>query len=150
MIFLLDVNVLIAMFDERHVFHASAQSWFAAVKDRRWATCPITQNGVLRIMGNPSYPNSVDAPAMIVPAFRNNLAHIGHEFWPDDVSLLDTGIIDSVQLVHSRHITDVYLLALAVKNGGRFATFDRRISTAAVRGGAVALHIIPVIAPIAQ
>jgi predicted nucleic acid-binding protein len=55
---LLDVNVLIALLDRRHVHHDPAHGWFAAAQANGWATCPLTQNAVLRILGQPRYPNS--------------------------------------------------------------------------------------------
>jgi predicted nucleic acid-binding protein len=39
-------------------------------------------------------------------------------------------------------VTDSYLLALAVAHDGALATFDRRLSTKAVKGGKGALHLI--------
>ena len=60
---------------------------------------------------------------------------------PDDISLRDTALIDPAAILGPKQITDVYLLALAVKNGGRLVTFDHRISFAAVRG-AEARHLV--------
>jgi uncharacterized protein len=70
------------------------------------------------------------------------LAHDGHEFWPDDATLFDTESVDTSRLLDSKQVTDTYLLALARAHGGRLATFDRRMVTAAVNGGAKALHCI--------
>jgi hypothetical protein len=39
-------------------------------------------------------------------------------------------------------LTDLYLLALAVKRGSKLATFDQRIDPALLTGGAAALHLI--------
>jgi hypothetical protein len=66
----------------------------------------------------------------------------GHEFWPDDVSLLDSRLVDSSRLLDSGQVTDTYLLALAAAHGGQFATFDRRLVSDAVLGGGQALHVI--------
>ena len=62
---LLDVNVLIALFDQDHVSHKAAMTWFAAHATEGWASCPITQNGCVRIMSNPSYPNPLPVQALI-------------------------------------------------------------------------------------
>ena len=57
-----------------------------------------------------------------------------HEFWPDDVSLLDERAIDSTRIHGSRQITDLYLLALAVRHEGTFVTFDSAVARNAVHG----------------
>jgi toxin-antitoxin system PIN domain toxin len=136
-VFLLDINVLIALLDPAHVHHAPAHEWFSTVGASAWATCPLTQNGLLRIMGGPRYPKSPGAPAAVVPSLRSLLALPGHHFWPDDLSPLDDRRIDPMRLLSSGQITDSYLLALACSRGGRLATFDRRIVTAAVLEGAL-------------
>jgi len=53
-----------------------------------------------------------------------------HAFWPADISLLNT--VDRAHVLGPKQVTDLYLLALAVHHGGRFVTFDRRISHHAV------------------
>ena len=60
---LLDVNVLVALFDPSHVHHTAAHDWFADRGEEGWATCPITENGLLRIVGHPKYPNSPGPPS---------------------------------------------------------------------------------------
>ncbi|MEN9866968.1 MAG: hypothetical protein RL748_2558 [Pseudomonadota bacterium] len=140
--YLLDVNVLIALIDPGNVHHNAAHGWFAQVGKLGFATCPLTQNGVLRIVGSPRYPNSPGSPASVVPIISGILALAGHEFWPDDVSLLDETKILLPHLIHSAQVTDSYLLALAVAHGGKLASFDRRMATKAVVGGAQALELI--------
>lgn len=142
MAFLLDVNVLIALIDPAHVQHDPAHEWFSSHGRRSWATCPLTQNGVLRIVGQTRYPNSPGTPAAVWGLMRTLVALPGHAFWPDDASLLDDTKIDATKLLASAQVTDTYLLALAVAHKGRLATFDRRLVTSAVRGGAKALHLI--------
>lgn len=63
MTYLLDVNVLIALLDPAHIQHDTAHAWFAEEGHTAWATCPLTENGVLRIIGHPRYPNSPGSPA---------------------------------------------------------------------------------------
>ncbi len=53
---LLDVNVLIALLDRRHIHHEPTHGWFASAQADGWATCPLSQNAVLRILGQPRYP----------------------------------------------------------------------------------------------
>ena len=140
--FLLDVNVLIALIDPAHVQHDTAHEWFASAGHKSWATCPLTENGVLRIVGHSRYPNSPGTPAAVSQLMKTLRGLPGHVFWPDDISLLDAGQIDASRLLSSAQVTDSYLLALASAHGGRLASFDRRLVTDAVRDGALRLHLI--------
>jgi hypothetical protein len=142
LIFLLDVNVLIALVDPDHVHHDVVHDWFAANGAQGWATCPITENGAVRIISNPSYPNSPGSPALVGEALRALRGHAGHIFWPDDISLLSGRQVDLQRLGTCGQVTDSYLLALAAHRGGRLASLDRRLSTQAVAGGDEALHVL--------
>lgn len=141
-VFLLDVNVLIALIDPAHVQHDAAHEWFAVHGKQAWATCPLTENGVLRIVGHPRYPNSPGTPAEVAQLIKGLRALPGYVFWPDNISLLDTEMIDTERLLSSGQVTDSYLLALACAHKGQLATFDRRLVTDAVYGGAQGLHLI--------
>ena len=142
MTFLLDVNVLIALIDPTHVGHDAAHDWFRESGVASWATSPLTENGVLRIVGHPKYPNSAGSPAAVVPFVARLRALPGHVFWKDDLSLIGSDLVNVDQIMTPGQVTDAYLLALAVGNHGKLATFDRRLSTKAVRRGKAALHII--------
>lgn len=141
--FLLDVNVLLALCDPRHVHHQSAHKWFAAVGKPAWATCPITENGFIRIASQPNYPNSPGGVASVAGLLRKFCSSGGHRFWPDAVSLLDESLFRIDRVLSPNQTTDVCLLGLAVRNGGRLATFDGSIPAAAVVGGERALDLIP-------
>jgi hypothetical protein len=65
--YLLDVNLLIALIDPTHIGHDAAHNWFGSIGSVSWATCPITENGVIRIVGHPKYPNSMGSPAAAAP-----------------------------------------------------------------------------------
>jgi uncharacterized protein len=140
--FLLDVNVLIALIDPGHVAHDDAHGWFEATGSAAWATCPITENGVIRIVGNPRYPNSPGSPAAVAQIVTRLRALSGHSFWYDDVSLVGSNDIDAARILTSAQVTDTYLLALAKAHGGQLASFDRKLSVATVKGGKSALHLI--------
>jgi len=142
MTFLLDVNVLVALIDPAHVQHDAAHDWFAKHGKKAWATCPLTENGVMRIVGNARYPNSPGTPAAVAQLMTGLCALPGHVFWPDDISLLDAKKLDASRILSSAQVTDSYLLALACAHGGKLATFDRRLVTDAVRGGVKGLHLI--------
>src|SRR5580704_3661703 len=120
---LLDVNVLIALLDSDHTSHGVALMWFAKHAREGWASSPITQNGCVRIMSNPSYPNALPVQA-VMKHLAGACAEGVHEFWPDEVSLLDPVAFDSTRIHGPRQLTDIYLLGLAVAHAGRFVTFD--------------------------
>lgn len=142
MTFLLDVNVLIALIDPAHVGHDAAHEWFGREGRSGWATCPITQNGVVRIIGHPRYPNTTGSPAEAAEIVRRLCSLDGHTFWPDDVNLFADDGLDPSEIRTSAQVTDSYLLALAAARGAKLATFDRKLSVRAVRGGRAALYLI--------
>ncbi len=130
---LLDINLLLALHDKLHVHHERARHWLAAEKTSGWASCPLTENGYLRISSQPNYPAKLTVQGAHTRLMAS-IAQSDHAFWPDDVSLLDTTVVEPARLLGPNQITDIYLLALAVKNGGRLVTFDRTVPIAAVRG----------------
>lgn len=130
---LLDVNVLIALLDSDHLHHARAIDWLKDNIAQGWASCPLTQNGCIRIMSQPSYPNAVP-PAAVAARLAEATATPHHAFWPDAVSLLDAGRIAWDAVLGSRQVTDVYLLTLAVQQAGRLVTLDRAVPLNAVPG----------------
>jgi len=130
---LFDVNVLIAIVDEKHEHHWKAHEWWAANRSAGWATCPLTENGMVRIMSQSGYKSPVTA-TFAIDFLVEQIGDTDHAFWPDDISLRDNAWFDAGRILGPNQITDAYLLALAVKNGGRLATFDRSIALAAVRG----------------
>ena len=142
MITLLDVSVLIALGDAGHVHEAAALQFFEhEAVPGGWSTCPITENAFLRILSHPSYPRSLGTPMESRRVLSRLLACPGHHFWPDDLSLSDGRLYP--ELPASKHLTDYFLLGLAVKHGGRFATFDSGIDATLVPGGPATLHLIP-------
>lgn len=140
--YLLDVNVLIALVDPAHVQHDVAHGWFAQVGKHSFATCPITENGLLRIVGHSRYPNSPGSPAAVAPILLALRALPGHRFWADTISMLDPAHLDTARLSSHSQVTDSYLLALAQAHGGRLASMDQRLVVDAVPGGKDALTLI--------
>lgn len=140
---LFDVNVLIALLDQAHPHHDAALSWLKSNIKHGWASCPITQNGCIRIMSQASYPGSRPV-AQIIDRLRSALEHSAHAFWPDDASIIDPRIVDATRVHSARQITDTYLLALAVRHTGRLVTFDSGIALAAVKG-AGAKHLVTLV-----
>lgn len=140
---LLDVNVLIALLDGSHIHHRLATDWLERHIDAGWASSPITQNGCIRIMSQQSYPNSVPV-AQVAERLTEATQHPSHQFWADTVSLLQPDSIVWNKVLSSRHVTDAYLLALAVQQGGRFVTLDRGVPLAAVNG-ALSAHLVVIL-----
>ena len=131
---LLDVNVWVALFDDAHVFSAQANA-FIEQAGTKIATCPLTENGVIRVLNLPGYGRR---GAVGLSAVRERLRQacdeLDHEFWPDDVSLRDDSLVDFARVHGHQQITDVYLLSLAVKHRGCLATFDGAVALSAVVG----------------
>lgn len=131
---LLDVNVLIALFDPDHVHHEIAHDWFADNRTFGWATCALTENGFLRVLSNPARGGEIRRVPDLVSRLRTFCASGHHQFWPDSISLLDESLFDPSLARGHKHLTDVYLLGLAIKRGGRLVTFDRKVPLGAVKG----------------
>jgi hypothetical protein len=131
---LLDVNVLVALFDPDHIHHDLAHDWFAEYRADGWASCPVTQNGLVRVLSNPRYGSPAAGLRVVREAVRRFLSSKDHQFWPDDVSISDDALFDVTGMVGHRQITDVYLLGLAKKRRGHLVTFDRSIPVRAVIG----------------
>ena len=141
MIHLLDANVLIALGDADHPHRVAALRFFGKTATvQGWATCPLTENAFLRILGGRGYLGGLGSPMEVRPLLDALRGAPGHQFWPDDVSLSDRRLFPA--LPASRHLTDLYLLGLAVKHGGRFATFDQNIDASLIPGGRAALFVI--------
>jgi uncharacterized protein len=134
---LLDISLLLALFDPKHVHHGRARMWWQQEKAHGWASCPLTQNGFLRISSQKTYANPVPLPDALALLRRWAVPPV-HEFWPDDLSILDSAIIDHGHVLGPRQLTDIYLLALAVRHGGRLVTLDRGISLKSVKGAEAA------------
>lgn len=140
-IYLVDINVLLPLADPMHIHHEAAHEWFRGVGEEAWATCPITENGFIRIASHPSYPNRPGDVSAVKDILREICDIPGHHFWHDTVSILD--LLPSATLVSNAQITDIYLLGLAAHHGGKLATFDRRIPVNVIPHGTEALELIP-------
>lgn len=131
---LLDVCALLALLDANHVHHVKVSAWFAQNAPLGgWASCPPTQNGKARILGNPGYPNR-QPPRATLHKLAAMYAQPAHQFWPASVSLTDASVFDQSVVLSSEQLTHVYLLGLAVHHGGGLVTTDAGILGAAVKG----------------
>jgi len=141
--YLLDLNSLLALLDPQHVFHEAAHRWVAATPGLRFLTCPLVQNGAMRVASQVRYPNALGTAAEVRALVAAFCADPRHEFCPDDITLLDAEHLVQPEALTPGRVTDLYLLALARKHGAQLATFDRRIPAAAVRDGEQHLALIP-------
>lgn len=130
---LLDINVLLALLDSDHVDHERAREWLSSEIQHGWASCAITQNGFVRIISQPRYPNPV-SPSEALDRLARASSTRYHAFWSCSVSLLDESVVDRSHLHGPRQVTDAYLLALSAAQQGRFVTFDQSVPLSAVRG----------------
>lgn len=129
---LLDINVMIALLDPDHAFHERAHTWWEDNHQDGWASCPLTENGTVRIMSSTGYSREIQfTPGELIARIRQFSTRTDHEFWEDSISLRN-GAIFAEDFIHSsRQLTDLYLLALAVNHKGRLATFDEKIPLSA-------------------
>ena len=129
---LLDVNVWVALLDDAHVHSAAANALLDQPK-LRIATCPLVENAVIRILNLPAYGR---IGPFGLARVRDQMARVcndlDHEFWADDISLRDAARVNFDRVRGHNQITDLYLLALAVRHGGSLATFDQGIALTAV------------------
>ena len=130
---LLDVNLLVALFSPSHVGFREAHEWLVSNRTAGWASCPMTVNGFVRIVTNPNAGLQIRVEEAL-RRLQSFCEASDHQFWATGVSLLDESLFRPAYLAGPKQIADVYLLGLAVRNGGRLATFDRRIPLNAVAG----------------
>lgn len=135
---LLDVNLLIALAWPSHIHHEVAQRWFATHSRSGWATCPLTQLGLVRISSNPAIVADAVTPLEALALLKEIVNLPGHQFWPDQLSLSDRATCADFALGGHRQLTDAYLLALAMNRGGKLATLDRGVLALAKPGSRAA------------
>ena len=134
MVALLDVSVLLPLFDPSHMHHELAHDWFEDQQRQGWATCPITENGFVRLATSVAYSNPLLRPADILARLITFRRTGRHEFWPASLSLTDERVFSAAHIRGHKQLTDVYLLGLAKSNGGALATFDQSIHLGSVKG----------------
>ncbi len=128
------MNVLVALFDPNHIHHDLAHDWFADNRSHGWATCPLTENGFVRVLANPADGGPVARASELLSRLGMFCRAEDHQFWPDAISLRDETRFDPAMVTGHRQLTDIYLLGLACAERGCLATFDRNIPLKAVIG----------------
>jgi predicted nucleic acid-binding protein len=127
MIFLLDVNVLLAMRYADHVHSTRVDRWVSQLAAEHghdsaiFATCPITELGFVRVgSGKAAYAECVDAARDDLEDLKSSM---GMRFIPDDLPARHL----PMWVRKWQQTTDGYLLALAKAHDGCLATLDRFI-----------------------
>jgi toxin-antitoxin system PIN domain toxin len=127
-VWLLDVNVLVARFWETHVFHRKVRAWMTSHEHEGWATCPITQAGLVRTISNPAFSPNAPRPAEAIHWLAESLRQDpNHYFWADDVPVSDACAGSLPRLSGFKQLTDAYLLGLAIHKKACLLTLDRRM-----------------------
>ena len=134
-IWLLDVNVLVARFWEPHIFHHKVRAWMATHEHEGWATCPITEAGLVRTLSNPGFSPQGPRPAEALHWMAESLREDpNHQFWADDLPVAAACEETISQLHGFKQLTDAYLLGLAIHKKGRLLTLDQRMLALAGEG----------------
>ena len=139
---LLDLNILTALLWPAHEHYEAAHRWFGSRGEARWATCAITELGLIRLISNPSFSRDALSPSDALLLLSSNLAHASHEFWVEDLSVTDALEAVPRKLQGHKQVTDAYLLALASHHHGVLATFDRGIESLAAGWGTSSLELV--------
>ena len=140
---LLDLNILTALLWPAHEHHDAAHRWFAGRGSARWATCPLTQLGFVRIISNPAFSPDALSPGEAVALLGQNLTHADHDFWPDNLQMPEAMKPLESRLQGYRQVTDAYLVAVARRHKGVVATFDRGLRTLAGDTADGLVEIVP-------
>lgn len=123
-LYLLDVNVLIALTWRNHIHHALVHRWVERAGSLQWASCALTQLAFVRISSNPKILPDAVSPRAACTMLQRLVAQPGHRYLPEAPALADLSAWPALGLVGHRQVTDGYLLSLAVHHGTRLATLD--------------------------
>jgi uncharacterized protein len=140
--YLPDVNVVLALLDPMHLHHEEAHAWYARRKKPVLLLCEHVVNGVLRVASQEKYPNSLGTVQRVREVLREFCRKVPHQLCDRQAFLLDEAVVLKPMLLTPSTVSDLYLLALAVAHEARLATFDRKISVAAIEGGEAAMELV--------
>lgn len=128
MIYLLDVNALLALGFGHHEFHTRVATWVRAEDSPHLATCSITEMGFVRVLAQTLvYDLSVaQARTLLLRLKRSRAARFTFISDGNDVSHLPGWVKAPKQ------ITDGHLVKLAGANDATLATLDESIPGAFV------------------
>lgn len=123
MIYLLDVNALVALGFQQHEFHDRMALWVRAAQPLALATCPITELGFVRVLSQTAAYGLTIAQARVLLHRLKESTSPRFTFISDthDVSHLPAWVKTAGQ------ITAGHLAQLAKAHGAILATLDRKI-----------------------
>jgi predicted nucleic acid-binding protein len=123
------------------------ERWFRSNSSKGWSTCPITENGLIRVMSLPRYPSGRRTPQQIIERLQmlKSVQALTHESWADEISLTDASLFRPQYITGSLLVTDAYLLGLAAKRGAKLVSFDRSLPWQAIRNGTAKLIETPLL-----
>ena len=127
-VYLLDINVLVALLWTNHEQHQPASDWFKVHQRAGWATCPLTQAGFVRISSNPRVFPDAPTASKAVEILEANLRHPTHHFFKDDVMFPKAVSPFEERFLGHQETTDAYLFGLAIHKRAVFATFDTGVA----------------------
>ena len=116
---LLDSNVLVALAVADHVHHGAATDWWLNT-DSQFASCPITQGSLVRLLVRQGL-GADDA----LRALGLLTSHARHVFWSDSIGYDE---VDMSHVLGHQQVTDSYLVALVRRQRAQLATFDRGLA----------------------
>ena len=134
MVTLLDVNVLVALAWPNHVHHIQAHKWFSARIPRGWATCSIVELGFVRVSSNARAVPAAVSPQEAAALLQRITALPGHQFWADDIRFAEAPEVARSRVIGHQQVTDSHLVGLAIRHGGRLATFDAGVRALVAAG----------------
>ncbi len=121
-VYLLDVNVVLALLDERHAHHAAAEVWFDS-PGLQWSLCAFTEAGVLRFFTRPKTGGlSMEQATSMLERLKRRP---GYSFQPISAEWQALTAPFSKRIHGHNQVTDAYLLGLAVREGLVLTTFDK-------------------------
>lgn len=126
--FLLDANALIALGWPNHEHHRRLLAWFKSHAKQGWATAAFTQAAFVRIVSQPAFSGTAIGPVDAAELLAKNLAHPNHEFLAMEMEIGEVVAACTGGLMGHRQVTDAYLLALAIRNECKLATFDSGVT----------------------
>jgi uncharacterized protein len=128
-----DVSVFLALLWPRHEGYAAAHTWFEKGGHRSWATSPLTQLGVLRLLTNPAVTQGAVSAATALAVVMDATRHDGHKFWPLDRDTASGLTAVAGRLRGHGQWTAAVLLGQALERDGVLVTFDAGLRELAPR-----------------
>ncbi len=122
-----DVNVWVARAVTSHVNHISARSWFLAQTDQSCLFCRMTQQGMLRLISNPSVTSPGTQTLIEAWQTYDRIRHdkrVGYMTEPDGIEPIWRSFTQ-LGTFSPKLWNDAYLAAFAIVCGFEFVTFDK-------------------------